>query len=466
MAYMDEEEMENTQKKRTKKIKILIIVLIVILLISSMGMIGLIMYRTYNPTQITSYIDGVLVQGLDTILDFQTDENGNTEIYVPIREFANYLSNSSAEIKYETYKGDYNPKTEEDSKCHVIRDGYEVAIFTEKSKTIYKLDLQSRSENYEECYIDKDVFKSNDQLYTSVDGIEKGFNLYFQYDDAKKTIKIYTLDYLIQTHSTKLQNNPTSNYGLLTLSSENYSDAKSIFDNLLIIQSESGKYGIISAEDYSKYILEPQYDNIQFINTSSTFLVESNGKVGIFSEDGKRIIDLIYDEISSMGKDSNLYKVTTNDMCGILDGKGNMILYPEYEEIGIDVSPYSYNGVKNGYILLNKIIPIKQNELWGFCDTKGKMISDGFKYTTIGCSNISKANNKYELLAIPDCDVVVIGDEYDKYSFMDSSGKDTMLPFVFDEMYMKNTTGQISYCMKYNDKEYDAVKNLINVKEK
>ena len=166
-----------------------------------------------------------------------------------------------------------------------------------------------------------------------------------------------------------------------------------------------------------------------------------------------------------MGKESNLYKVKSNDMYGIIDGTGNIILHPEYEEIGIDVSPFSYNGIKNGYILLDKIIPVKQNDKWGFFDTKGQMITDGFKYEKIGCSDITKINNVYELLEIPDYNVIVIGDEYGKYSFMDTSGKDTMLPFVFDEIYIKSTAGELSYWMKYNDKEYDVLKNLSNVQE-
>ncbi len=466
MAYIDEEEeYEKQRTARIKKIKRLIIILIVLLVISSIAMIGLIAYRIKNPTHITSYVDGKMIRGLENILDIQTDENGNTEIYIPIREFANYLNGVNEKLSYETYKGDYNPKTEEDNKCHIVRNDYEVAIFTEKSKVIYKLDLQNNSENYEEYYIDKDVFKSNDKLYTSVEGIEKGYNVYFQYDETKKTINIYTLDYLIAGHSEALKSITTSNYGTLTLATERNSDLKSVFDNLLIVKSQSGKYGITSTSDYSKFILEPQYDDIQFISDSSAFLVKSNDKIGLFSEDGKRIINLIYDEIISMGKESNLYKVKSNDMYGIIDGTGNIILHPEYEEIGIDVSPFSYNGIKNGYILLDKIIPVKQNDKWGFFDTKGQMITDGFKYEKIGCSDITKINNVYELLEIPDYNVIVIGDEYGKYSFMDTSGKDTMLPFVFDEIYIKSTAGELSYWMKYNDKEYDVLKNLSNVQE-
>ena len=165
MRLIDEEEIE-IQKLKNKKIKKIIMVLIILLLILGIALIALITYRMANPTKVTTYIDGKLVQNFDEIVDFSTDENGQTQI-----------------------KGDYNPKTEEDNKCYVIRSGYEVAVYTEKSKTIYKVNLQKRSQEYEECHIDKDVFASNGKLYASAKGIEKGYNVSFSYDEQKKTIE-------------------------------------------------------------------------------------------------------------------------------------------------------------------------------------------------------------------------------------------------------------------------------------
>ena len=464
MLLVDEEEIEKQNEKNKKTIKI-IIISIVLLSILCMILIGFIIYEVLHPRYITTYIDGKKVEGFDTILDMQVDENGQTQIYIPIREFAKYLNIANPDVKYETYKGDYEPKTEEESKCHIVRDDYEAAIFSENSKIIYKRDLQKNNENYEEYYIDKEVFKSNDQLYASVQGIEKGYNIEFEYNETKKVIQIYTLDYIIASNQNALSSMPVGDYGTLEISSNNVSDQKSVFDNLLIIKNESGKYGIIDANDYSNFILEPQYDNIEFLYNSATFLVTSNDKIGVFSEDGKRKIDLIYDEIISMGKGSKLYLVKTNNLYGVVNENGNIIIYPEYDNIGINVDAFSYNGVKNGYILLDKLIPAKKDEKWGFFDLNGKMVTDGFKYEKIGCTNITKNTNVYELLQIPDYGVIVIGDEYDKYSFMDTSGNDTILPFVFDEIYIKMTTGEISYWMKNNDKEYNVLKNLSSLKK-
>ena len=172
MRLIDEEEVQ-AQKIKNQKTKSLIIISIVLLLVLCSGIIALIAYRIANPTQITTYIDGVKVNNFDQILDFSTDENGETQIYIPIRDFASYLNAVNTEFNYQTFKGDYSPKTEEDNKCYVYRDGYEVAMFTKKSKTIYKLNLQEKSEEYEECTTDKDIFENYGKLYASVGGIEK-----------------------------------------------------------------------------------------------------------------------------------------------------------------------------------------------------------------------------------------------------------------------------------------------------
>lgn len=463
MNLMDEEVVDSV-KTKNKKIKKVIIISIIILLVLCVFIVGLITYRIYNPTQITTYIDGAKISGFDSILDIQTDENGETQFYIPIRDFATYLNMANEDFGYKTYKGDYNPKSEDDKKCHVIREDYEVAIFTEKSKVIYKLNLSKSNEEYSECNIDKDIFSSNGALYASVDGIEKGYNVKFTYDEKKKIIKIYTLDSLIEAHEKKISNNEFGEYGQMKID-DNYENWKAIFNDRLIVKGEDGEYGIIQASNYNNVILEPQYDYIRYIASSTDCYVESNGKIGLFTKDGKRKIDMVYDELSLMSEESKLYLMETNDQYGVVDEHGNIIIYPEYEKIGTDVSDYSYNGIKNGYILLNELIPVMQeDDKWGFFDKTGKMITDGFIYDKIGCNKANR-NNVYSVLQIPDYNVIIVGDENGKYSFMNTKGEDTMLPFVFENIYLKISSGNVTYWMTYDGKEYEVLKYLKQAKE-
>ena len=98
--------------------------------------------------------------------------------------------------------------------------------------------------------------------------------------------------------------------------------------------------------------------------------------------------------------------------------------------------------------------------MWAFYDKSGNKVSNGFKYKNIGCSSIKSANNIYPLLEIPEYNVVVVSDEEGKYAFMDTTGNDSILNFLFDEMYIKVSEGEPSYWMTFRGKEYEALKYL------
>lgn len=464
MSLKDEEAVSYENKKIEKAIFMAIIILTVLCFI----IVGIIVYKIVNPTAIIAYVDNKKVANFEQILDIQKDEKGNTKIYIPIREFADFLKKGNSQIDYKTYKGDYNPKTEEDNKCYIIRDKYEVAIFTEKSKTIYKQNLQKDTSNgieYTEVNVDQDIFSSNGKLYGSEEAIEKGYNVDITYNEKKKRIQIYTIDNVVNIHKSNLLKVKNENYGTMEIDQKNFENCKAVFDNLLVVKTKkNNKYGIIKSGKYDSFVLEPQYDSIEYISDSGTFLVESNKKVGIFTKDGTRKIDLIYDEIISMGQKSNLYVVKTNNQYGVVDENGTIIIHPENEKIGIDINDFLNNGIKNGYFILNDLIPARQNKKWAFYDKQGNNITKEYKYDKIGCTKTKTGNNMYGLLQLYDYDVVVVGDELGKYWFMESDGNDAILPHVFDKIYTKVTDGKENYLMTYKEKDYDVLKYIKQMK--
>lgn len=75
-----------------------------------------------------------------------------------------------------------------------------------------------------------------------------------------------------------------------------------------------------------------------------------------------------------MDNQNELYLVKQNNLYGVIDTKGKTIISPEYKQIGIDISKFTQNGIENQYVLLNKIIPVKNNQdLWGIFDIKGQI---------------------------------------------------------------------------------------------
>lgn len=461
---IDYDEIEE-QKLKNKKLKRIIIISIIILSILSAILIALIYYKIENPSYITTYIDGEKVQNFDRIIDIQTDENGETQFYIPIRAFATYL-NDVKKYGYEDFDGEYDIKTEDKNSCHILRDKFEVVVYNKGSKTIYKKNLQNNSNEYEEYTIDKDVFANNGVLYASKEGIEQGYNVNISYEPKKKIIRIYTLDFLVQKQIERFSKETFGNYGTLEYDEidKEFNNAKSMFEDVLIVKTENKQYGILSG-DHKTFVLEPKYDKITYIPDSQSFLVESDGKVGLFTKDGEQRIGLIYEEIISIGKNSNLYVVKSNNLYGVVDvnknESNNIIIYPQYNQIGIDTKDFAYNGIKNGYILLDELIPVKQDKLWALYNKKGERVSDGFKYTNIGCSRIKRGNGIFPLLQIPEVKVVVVEDQANKYGFMDLKGNE-LLPFVLEQVYIKTSNGVDSYWMSYTVNEEEKELNVLD----
>lgn len=457
MSLLEEDNVIEPSKNNI--LKKIIIISLIILTILGIGIFLLLFYMLKNPQENGIYIDGNIYSNLENILEIQKDENGKNKIYIPIKEFAK-LTNSS--LKYVGYTGDYNPQTEDDSKCYVKKENNEIAIFTKDSNIIYKLNLQNANAEYERYIIDSEVYEHNGQLYTGIDGIEKGFNVLISFDEENiDTMQIRSIDSLVKESEKKLENMSAGEYGKLIAETSTLNNAKPILQNLLIVKAGNNKYGIVQANNLSKFILEPKYDSISYICESESFLVSSNKKYGVVSKEGKMKINLLYDEITSMGQDYAFYIVKLDNKYGVVDKNGKIIIHPENEKIGIDIDPYAYNNIKNGYILLNKLIPVKKKELWVFYDIDGNLLTEeGKQYKSIGCTHIENDSNTYAVLEIPECDVIVVQDTKGKYSLVDSKGDDTILPFVFDSIYKRVINGEEKYLMKNNETQYDVIATL------
>lgn len=454
---IDRDELDN---KKNSKIKKLVIIAIVIFSIISMGLGAAIYYTMRNPNEISLTIDGKKVGGLLEYLDIQKDEQGETKIYIPIREFASYLNKINPEIKYTDFGGDYETKSEDINKCYIEREKSEVTMFSNNSKKIYKKSLEDEKSEYQVYTIEEDVFlNKNNTLYVSQEGIEKGYNVYFYYDVNKKKITIYTLDFLIENQNKILETKTYGNYGTVLVDVENFNNEKSIFENKIIVNTEGKKYGLLDV-DKDEFTLEPKYDNITYLPETKCFLVKSNGKIGMIDIDGKRKINLEYDEIISMGQESGLYVVKKDKLYGVVDENGKNVLFTQYDQIGIDVSKYSNNEVKNGYLLLDTLIPVKQGNFWALFNKEGKMISKEFKYSEIGCSKTKGTTNTFPLLQIPEKKIIVVKVD-SKYGFMDITGNDEIVAFVLDEAYIKVKDGKSGYYMSYSPGAETKEQNII-----
>ena len=239
------DDVKETRKSKAPRI---IGVTIVILIIITIMIFMAIIYLKSSIVKIS--INGQRNTQIEEIFYFEPSEKQGTQLYIPIIKMASFLG-------YEGFNGDYKIKSEDKTKCHVI-GADEIAQFTLDSNILVKITANSENEYIE---LDKPVFEMNGELYTTVDGIQKAFNVLFSHDEKFKNINIYSIEVLTESYANNLK--------LQKYSSE-FTDQKAILDNMIIIE-QNGKYGVVNATT-GKPVLESKYEYVTYLPTTKEFV--------------------------------------------------------------------------------------------------------------------------------------------------------------------------------------------------
>ena len=162
-------------------------------------------------------------------------------------------------------------------------------------------------------------------------------------------------------------------------------------------------------------------------------------------------VQIIYDSIELMDSDVGLYVAKKDNKYGVIDIKGNIKIYIENDEIGIDLSKFSKNNIKNKYILADNLIPVKKDNYWGLYDTSGNQLVE-YKYDSLGY--IASSNkDALNLLVIPNYNVLVACKDK-KYTLVNSSGSE-LFATIADDIYMTISGGETHYYIVVNDQKID-----------
>lgn len=447
MNLYDEEELRKKVEK-SKKMRNIVLVSIVVTLVLIVILIGAIYYLIDNPNKITILLNGNEDEQLESMVITKISEDGNTLYYYPIRKLA-------SKFKYNSYNGDYGVNVENSKNCYIESEN-EVAIFTEDSNIIYKIDKTTNENDYEydEIRIDNPVIRENDVLYVETEGFWKVFNFRISIDSKMKKINITTLNQFIASAEKILSDNKLGSLD------DKLINKKAILDNMMIIvSSTSGKKGV---RNYStkEEILGAQYDDITYVPEKKSFMITKDGKVGII--DYKRVLKIKpqYDKLLLIDSRNGLYLAEANGYCGVLDENGNTKIDLYYSKIGVDISNFKENGLKTGYVLLERIIPIKKmNGKWIFFRIDKNKASDGTinvqctkleipEIDDIGCVTNMISPTISNLMVIKDYNIIVIK-LYNQYGFMDMQGK-FVLGVKFDSAYLETTSNQTNYYATYD----------------
>lgn len=446
-GYEDKKEDEN-RKKLKKKILIAIIITFILIIVLICGMV----YLSYDPNKIYFRLNGVEkgqsteVAQLYNMLSINIDDNGKLEMYAPIKDVAKYLG-------YESGNGTYTVTSEDTNSCYVKNEN-EVAIFQVDSDVITKIDISNKkgqstlsttneNMNYETYTINEKVVKQNDVIYTNLEGIEKGFNAIVSYDAKTKTISINTLNYYVTALTTEDKDGKTQiqQMGYKNLD-ETFANQKAILEGMLVVTKETGEYGVVSF-DGKKEILGFQYKSLTYMPQNSAFLFTGNdSKIGIISNNGEMKIKPVYSKLELIDNKKELYLASVDGkLYGVVDINGNVKIPLEYDKIGIDTKDFVENNITNGYIIADRLIPVCQNEKWGFFNTDGKRITN-LEYEKIGCITTNVQGTSHNLLLIPEYNLIVVCKG--KYGCIDLNGETKLSP-VSDDIYMQTIEGKNKY---------------------
>lgn len=446
-GYEDKKEDEN-RKKLKKKILIAIIIIFILIIVLICGMV----YLSYDPNKIYFRLNGVEkgqsteVAQLYNMLSINIDDNGKLEMYAPIKDVAKYLG-------YESGNGTYTVTSEDTNSCYVKNEN-EVAIFQVDSDVITKIDISNKkgqstlsttneNMNYETYTINEKVVKQNDVIYTNLEGIEKGFNAIVSYDAKTKTISINTLNYYVTALTTEDKDGKTQiqQMGYKNLD-ETFANQKAILEGMLVVTKETGEYGVVSF-DGKKEILGFQYKSLTYMPQNSAFLFTGNdSKIGIISNNGEMKIKPVYSKLELIDNKKELYLASVDGkLYGVVDINGNVKIPLEYDKIGIDTKDFVENNITNGYIIADRLIPVCQNEKWGFFNTDGKRVTN-LEYDKIGCITTNVQGTSHNLLLIPEYNLIVVCKG--KYGCIDLNGETKLSP-VSDDIYMQTIEGKNKY---------------------
>ncbi len=347
-------------------------------------------------------------------------------------------------------------------------------MFELKSDVIYKNNPVNKL-NFDEYKIDKPIESSNNILYATASTIQTAFNTKITYDEKTNTISLYTLPYLNEYYKEAVKK-----YGYDGISEE-FANGKTLTKDMLVVNKDN-KYGVISTNNLET-IIGNKYDKMIYLESTREFIVTSDGKCGILSTDGETKIGLRYEDVGLIDGKLGLYYTKNNNLYGVVNSKGKMLTYNEFEDIGVDRNTFSLGDMKSNYILYNNCIPLKKDGKWGMVDKLGTVILN-FDYDSLGYieeetdlyynttptpvqTGTANEININNVATIPSIEGIVFGIN-GKYGVVNAIGN-LIIPFKCDKIFSATNEGVDEYFLERSGMTVSLKKylelNKINVEE-
>ena len=301
------------------------------------------------------------------------------------------------------------------------------------------------------------IIKRKGKFYATEEVMEKAFNTAITYMPQTNTISIVTLDYLITTYTAKYTNAAIAGNNNVDFSIQK----AALYNYIVTVNPNSKLYGVsqIDASGKLQEVIGEKYLKIQFIETNQDFIVTTDdNKKGLITNDGVTRIRPEYDELKLIDNDFNLYLIRTGQNFGVINKSGKYIVYPEYEEIGVNKTLYPRNNIKNPYLLYDNCIPVRKNKKWALIDRNGKALTQ-LEFDSIGCTTTTQRDKSVNnMLLVEEYEGIVVGKDK-LYGLLNSLGEE-MLPCALSDIYSVTNAGKDTIYMTYMSDTLDLINYL------
>ncbi len=451
MDLMQENPVENKKKNGLKVSLIIIVVLIILLLIAGAGV--WIYSKKLASQTFKVNLDGIYNSKLASSESLFVIENG--KVYTSISGIAEYIG-------YKVYPGGYNEYTQDTTKCYVT-NSKEIVTFEAGSSKIRKYPLLDKNAESQIFDIEDEIISKGNSLYINESGFKRAFNSILLYNKEKNTLTLQTLPYIVSYYAKQYKNSAiTSN---TVEDSTIFNNQKALLYNLLVIKdTDSNLYGVAKLEDPTNLIISARYTRIEYMEGINDFIVKTEeNKVGIIGNDGITKVKPAYDEIQELDKNIGLYLVTSGSKQGVINQNGKIIIYQDYDQIGLDANSGD-NNITNRYLLYNNCIPVMANKKWGLIDKDGNKILP-LEYDGLGCKLTSSqtTGNTNGIVLIPEIEGIVVEKDtkeqnttVKKYGIVSSTGT-PMINIVLDTAYATTVENKTTYYMSVQNQVIDIV---------
>lgn len=402
------------------------------------------------------------------------------EIYVDLKLMG-------ALVGYDYTKGVYKEFNENNDSCYMKNDFELIAVTAGADKyakylnatnpkatigTIKKVGTKNPNEYKETFNLEKPVKFEDGNLYLNKNSISEMFNVKVDWKEYR--INFYTLNYLEGYAAKTLKK-----LGLIDLD-PNYENLKALNYNFMIVgngdkQGKSDLYGVYDLST-GKEIISMKYDDIVFVqNTQDFYITAANGTVGIFDKEGNTVIaPSEFEKISLLDQENKLYLVEKNGEYGVLDRTGEILIYAEYDAVGIDIEKFIPEEIDNGLLFFDKCIPVRKDGKYGLYSIDGKRLLDttydGFGYKSP--VKTTSSGSEQSSILIPSYVGVngIVVNLDDKFGIFDVNTNELIIPIVCDKIYSIKIEGERSYYVSYMGNELELSQylkdnNLNNVNE-